>query len=492
MTSSRWGWDRWGLVTLTLLAWGLRLPPALVNRFHADEALYGFWGLLIGRGHDPWLLRVPVYKPPLLPYLISGAHVLFGPWEGAPASEFVVRLPGLVAGLLMVPLTAALVRSLYRDHRAASLAAIGVTFSPFAILFSATAFTDLPMVTLGLAAVAAVARGRPGWAGVWAGLACAAKQTGLVWLPLVALLHWSNAPSRPVRWRAWRSLLGGWAAVVALVFAWDGVRGAWGGESFWRLGVTGYGGLRVIWPQELWPRLRGWLDLAQHFFVSPLVGGLLLIGLPGLAVSGWRHRSGSDLLFLAFAWVYGALHWLLAFPVWDRYLLPLVPVSALLLGRVLSRLLALARPVRLHRLASAACYLLLIAALLGPARDAAASRYPVGSDHGAYDGIETVTAFLRRLPEGGVVYQHWLGWHYAYYLFDAPLCQAYWPNPDWLAQDVRVFGKREPRYITFPSWESSARVEHALAGVGYRLDPVLTTTRRDGSQSFTLYRIRSD
>ena len=100
-------------------------------------------------------------------------------------------------------------------------------------------------------------------------------------------------------------------------------------------------------------------------------------------------------------------------------------------------------------------------------------------------------AFLRGLPEGTVLYQHWLGWHYAYYLFDAPVYVAYWPTPAWLARDVQAFGDREPRYVAFPSWESSARVERALADVGYELQPVLTTTRRDGSFSFTIYRVRN-
>ena len=121
---------------------------------------------------------------------------------------------------------------------------------------------------------------------------------------------------------------------------------------------------------------------------------------------------------------------------------------------------------------------------------AAQSRYLVGGDHGAYDGIDQVAAFLRAQPEGAVVYQHWLGWHYAYHLFDAPVYLAYWPTPAWLARDVLAFGGREPRYVTFPSWESSARVERALAGVGYGLEPVLTTTRRDGTLSFTVYHIR--
>ncbi len=192
-----WGRDRWALVALLLLAWALRLPPLLGNRFHPDEALYGYWGLLIGRGWDPWLAAAPVYKPPLLPYLVAGAQALFGNSGGN--SEFAVRLPGLAAGLLTVPLVAALAYALYRDRWTAAAAAVGVALSPFAILFSATAFTDPPMVALGLAACVAAARGRPGWAGLLAGLAFATKQTGLVWIPLALGVSLVQSPKFIVR-----------------------------------------------------------------------------------------------------------------------------------------------------------------------------------------------------------------------------------------------------------------------------------------------------
>jgi 4-amino-4-deoxy-L-arabinose transferase-like glycosyltransferase len=488
-----------------LLAWALRLPPVLDNRFHADEALYGYWGLLIGRGEDPWLATVPVYKPPLLPYLVAGAQTLFGGSGGG--SEFAVRLPGLAAGLLTVPLVAALAHSLYRHRWTAAAAAVGAGLSPFAILFSATAFTDPMMVALGLAACVAAARGRTGWAGLLTGLSFAAKQTGLAWLPLVVLLQMSNLqssiskPSHPTLFISHLSF------VILLMFVWDAVRVARGADSFWRMGVTGYGGLRLIWPQELWARLRGWIGLARYFFVSPVVNGALLTGLPMLVWSGIVHQSRipnskpqilnpscctreslADLCLISFFLVYFLLHWLWAFPVWDRYLLPLVPVLAVLLGRVCACFA--------HRLQSAIghwsfviCHLSLVILLALPAFNAAHSLYPVGGDHGAYDGIDEVAAFLRGLPEGTVVYQHWLGWHYAYYLFDAPIYLAYWPTPAWLAQDVRAFGEAEPRYVAFPSWESSARVEQALGGVGYGLEPVLTKIRRDGTPSFTVYHI---
>ncbi|MCK4450344.1 MAG: hypothetical protein KAX26_07105, partial [Anaerolineae bacterium] len=314
----------------------------------------------------------------------------------------------------------------------------------------------------------------------------------------------------------WSLVIGHFSFVALLVFAWDMVRVGQGAESFWQMGVSGYGGLRLIWPQELWARLCGWIGLARYVFVSPAVSGVLLVGLPllirpksevrgprsevrGHDLGRCRYARGSlaDLLLVFFSLVYFLFHWLWAFPVWDRYLLPLVPVLAVLLGRVLARFAHRLQSVIVHcSLFTGHCSLFIVHCsfvilLVVPAFNAAHSRYPVGGDHGAYDGINEVAAFLHGLPEGTVVYQHWLGWHYEYYLFDAPVYLAYWPTPAWLARDVRAFGAEEPRYITFPSWESPARVEWALAGVGYELEPALTTTRRDGTPSFTVYRVKN-
>jgi hypothetical protein len=487
-----------------LLALALRLPPLLDNRFHPDEALYGYWGLLIALGRDPGLVDVPVYKPPLLPYLIAGTQGLFS------KSEFAVRLPGLVSGVLAVPLVAALAHTLYRDRWATVTAAACAALSPFAILFSSTAFTDPPMVTLGLAACVAAARHRPGWAGLLAGLSFATKQTGLAWFPLAILLLIAGHRPPILRLRSGQAsnlgkslgqLAVAFAAVVGATFVWDGVRVAQGAEGFWSLGVTGYGGLRFIWPHEVGTRLRGWLELARYLFVSPVANGVLLMGLPALvwhALHNRTHEALIDLLFVSFLLAYFFLHWLWAFPVWDRYLLPLAPILAILLGRIVSLISSLIHrvvhpfiPVHAHHLPFAICHLLFAIFLVLPAWNAAAhSHYPVGGDHGAYDGIDQVSAFLNSQPEGTVVYQHWLGWEYDYYLFDGPISLAYWPTPAWLAQDVMVFGTRAPRYITFPAWESPARVEQALAEVSYRLNPVLTTTRRDGAPSFTVYQIQ--
>jgi 4-amino-4-deoxy-L-arabinose transferase-like glycosyltransferase len=487
----RWGWDRWALVLLVLIGWTLRLATISVNRFHPDEALYGYWGLLIANGRDAWLASVPAYKPPLLPYLISIAQALLGD------REFSVRVPGLVASLLVVPLVAALARSLYRSRWLAVAAAMGVALSPFCIQFSSTAYIDPLMVTLGLGACVAAAHGRMRWAGALAGLAFAAKQTGIVWTSLAVAVG-LVAGGSVRRFRALVSFAACLAIFAGLVCVWDAVRVAAGAESFWRVGVAAYGGLRLIWPHELWARSRGWITMARYLFVSPVINTTLLIGLLALAWRAVVHRrrtpeAFADLLLASFALAYLLFHWLVAFPIWDRYLLPLVPVLAILLGRTVGFLVSWvvrSWPSIDRGLVGATCCLVLSVALAWPAFTASQGRYPIGSYNQACDGLDQVVAFLRSRPEGAVVYQHWLGWQYAYYLFGGPAYLAYWPTPAWLAQDVAVFGTTSPRYVTFPSLESSARVERALAGVGYKLEPALTATRSDGTSSFAVYSIQ--
>ena len=181
---------------MVLVAIILRIIPWLTNYpLHRDEALYGYWAQLIASGRDPLLLSPWVDKPPLVLYLLAADIRAFG------ASELALRLPGLIASLLLVLVTFGFARRAY-GMRVALVAAGLLTLSPFAILFAPTAFTD-PWLALWLvaAAWAALAR-RPFLAGLLLGLAVASKQQGVLGVPLVfALLAVSRWPVADGRWR---------------------------------------------------------------------------------------------------------------------------------------------------------------------------------------------------------------------------------------------------------------------------------------------------
>jgi hypothetical protein len=131
--------------------------------------------------------------------------------------------------------------------------------------------------------------------------------------------------------------------------------------------------------------------------------------------------------------------------------------------------------------------LALAALLLPAARAAAQSRYPIGGDHGAYDGVDDTAAYLNTLPAGTVLYDHWLSWQWSFYLFDGPVYVAWFPTPDALARDLRTFGAASPRYLVVPVWESDAELRAAAASAGFVFEPRFVARRRDGPVTFTVY-----
>ena len=87
-----------------------------------------------------------------------------------------------------------------------------------------------------------------------------------------------------------------------------------------------------------------------------------------------------------------------------------------------------------------------------------------------------------------MVYHHWLGYHYRFYLYGANLRLHWYPDLEDLAHDATVY-RREPRYMAFPSWRDGGPARAALLAAGIDLQPVLETTRRDGTISFRLYQL---
>jgi 4-amino-4-deoxy-L-arabinose transferase-like glycosyltransferase len=487
------------LAGILLLGLALRLAPWGQNRFLEDEALYADWGLQIATGADPMLDREPLDKPPLYLYLLAASFWLTGSTDGGRAAETAARLPSLLASVASIALLYALGRALYpvqEDGAVPILAALLLALSPFDVLFASTAFTDPLLVALGLGALLAAARGRASTAGLLAGLAAATKQQGLFFLPLVVAVG-TLAPGPDGRRVSLLRFGLGFAVVAAATLGWDAARMQRPG--FWQQGLIAYGGLPPAAVTSLGERGGAWLRLLGLFWASPWVNGLVgasLVGwIIGAATRRLPHPTSADVAMGLFCLGYLALHWLLAFQVWDRYLLPLVPVAALLVARALlalARLLAPRRGIGWREAArpyAAALGLVFVAGMAGPLVQAAGSNLPVGGDHGAYDGIDALAATIRaEAPAGSVLYHHWLGYHYRFYLHGAPLRLHWYPDLEDLAHDATVY-RREPRYIAFPSFRDGSAAVQALADAGIELLPVYETRRRDGTASFRLYRL---
>ncbi len=532
-----WVGGRWVVLSLALLMLVgavLRLAPIGANRFHQDEALYSFWALQIATGRDPILNHFPVDKPPLFIYALALCFKLFGP------SEVAARLPSEMGSVVSMALLYCLASRLY-GRAVAVLAAILMALSPFNILFAPTAFTDPLMVAWVLAALCFAASGSLGWSGLMLGLAAATKQQGLLFVPLAVAIAARRLTPSPSPWpppspnsgrgrglgvgegcgrrpgdkkpTLVRGLRGGlreglffalgFVAVMAPVAWWDSLR--WQLQpNYFERSIISYGGLTLVDPTQLVGRIGDWADILHYITASPLLNILLWGGLPCLLLYdlGWRRGERAtlfDVALSAFVILFLLGHWVFSFNVWDRYLLGLVPLLLILLARIIW--LASGHPslpgrgrgrVDLHKqlhLRGFFAVVLLVATLTGPALEAARSGYPIGGDHGAYDGIEAVAAYFRdRVPAGSILYHHWLGWHYSFYMFDFPLVLRWYPSPKELAENARQVDNAQ-RYIVFPSDKSTAGVRDALAEEGGALCRVYRTYRRDGSISFTVYRI---
>ncbi len=328
------------LIAILLVALALRLAPWGDNRFLEDEALYATWGLQIASGADPMLDNEPVDKPPVHPYTLALSFLLFGSpmTPELDRNESAARLPSLFASIASVALVYAVGRQLYGDGRVGLLAALLLALSPFDILFASTAFTDPLLVALALGALLAAAKGQLGIAGLVTGLAAATKQQGLLFLPLVVAVGLVGSGQVRQSAASWLRFIAALAAVAGAAFWWDAARVQRPG--FWTQGLVSYGSLTLAKPEVWSERARDWLRLASDFWVSPSFNGLLLAALAAWAVVSLRRGKGLrprslalDLVLLAFAICFLLLHWLATFQVWDRYLLGLVPIVALLGAR---------------------------------------------------------------------------------------------------------------------------------------------------------------
>ena len=333
-------------------------------------------------------------------------------------------------------------------------------------------------------------------------------------------------------------LTAGLAFLPALI--WDGMRGQTPG--FWRLSLTNYGGLAaatVSWTERWWE----FFELLQYGTASFILNLIFGLGLPLLLIwdageilkvraggtlsqcsphlmSGadtpdalgvqnafWTPKALDRLSWSAaqMALVDGGLalfcaifllgHVLLSFQVWDRYLLGLIPILALLLARILWLPWFVFRqywfdqpsPVwSIARLMWTFLIIWLLAAILPqPIQDAVNARYPLGSNSAGLSGLKHITAYLQgQAGANHTLYHRWLGTHWKFYLWDYPYDLQYWESPQALANRAEA-----GHLIAFPSWRSETEARIALAEAGLRLIELSQAYGPAGNRSITLYRV---
>lgn len=477
--------QQWGLGAVVLLGLLLPLPVLATSPMHPDEALYATWARLIATGSDPWLNTVPVDKPPLFMYLLA---LVF---QGLGVSDVAARLPSLVAHLASLMLIYQFGRRVY-SPAVGLLAALLLALSPYSILFAATALTDSSLVFWVLAASVAAVGGRAGLAGLGLGLAGATKQQAVFFLPLIVMLlvwqQYHQAQNSSFR-KSFLNFGGSLGLITLLVLGWDAMRTEQTG--FWLQSSLSYGGLSFEGLRAI-DRLPGYLELLTYAAgnsVAALALGIAVLLRLGVSIFQPRKPAAQiDGLLAGFCFIFLGLHLIFTFQIWDRYLLGLVPLLALLAARGLllpAEFIQSPRPIMMGLAVGLALLL-----LGNPAQQAVRAGYPIGGDHGAFAGTSTIATYLQANADSNVtLYHRWLGTHWRYYLFRYPYDLRYWDSAADLAQQATA-NAAGVQYIAFPAWQSRTPAELALTDAGLCLKPVFITHRPNGTPAVTLYRVQ--
>lgn len=464
----------WHWLILLCLAFWLRLPGLFANTFHADEALFASWARAIASWQDPLLANQAIDKPPLLFYSQALFYALLGPVEWA------ARLPNFAVSLLMLPLTAVAARRLYPHlpRQTGWLAALFLACSPLAVQFSPTAFTDPFLLFWLLAAIVTLLphgrRPAPlAWSGFFFALAVGSKYQAMLFVPLLLLLAWGSKHSIG-QLRPW---LRGCLPPLLLLLAWEIARN--GRFDLWTAQMSNYGGVRLIWSWEWGARGQAWLRLAST--AVPLAGAWGLLLLAAL----WPKplpRSLTSWGLALFCLAYLGLHWLVAVPIWDRYLLLLLPWLALLLADGWQRLTAVVPPF--GRLVLA---MLLAGQLLSSGWEARNGRYAVGGSRSADQGAAELAAYLADAPYGTVLYDHWFSWQWRYHFFYKGVYVSWFPHADALVEDLAVFGRDgHGRYLALPNQAAALPIQRQVEAAGFALQPVAA------AGNITLYKLEAE
>ncbi|NWF67548.1 MAG: glycosyltransferase family 39 protein [Chloroflexi bacterium] len=447
------------LLSVLLLAALLRFHGlAQDKRFHGDEAYFAAFARSAAL-NGAWMLPGALDKTPLTLYAMAfsmhfaarGSSDTLLDFD-ARQGEFAARVPNTFASLLLVAVIYALTQRLYRDRRAALLAALLAALSPALLAFSATAFTDMGMLLCMTLALYLAAARRPLAAGLWLGLAFASKQQALFYLPLIALWLY------PSGWRALLRFAQPLALVWALLLLWDAARGETTGIFALAAEHNSPAGLMPL--TEIGARLALWLHYAAA-----------LLGPPALTLAftlwvfwSWRKRfSRTTVLFGLFIMAYSALHILFGFNLYDRYLLVIAPLCIVLTAHALAPTargmsgrsrLSLSGVWRRFTIGGRILLLVLLVlagtALLAEAWTASAGLIEFGGAR-TDSGILALADFLNAQTLGAIVYDRWLGWELNYYLGQwTDKRKVYYPTPALLLEGALAQPEPAPRYFVAP------------------------------------------
>jgi 4-amino-4-deoxy-L-arabinose transferase-like glycosyltransferase len=451
---------RLALPAIIGVGFALRLGLLATFPLRPDEALYGDWARSVF--HDPFFLHVWPDKPPLYLWLLAGSFALLGP------SAEAARWLNIVAATLTIPLVAVGAGTLWQSRRAGWIAALVFACNPYAISFAPTAYTDTTLVLWGTAALVAALRGRAVIAGLLLAAAIMTKQQGLLYVPLVVALLAMASPLRTLH-RRMGGLWVGAAALLVPILWWDSRR--WTvAPSPWDLAQHTYAPLTWVDPAG-WPvRAEAWANQLQYLAGDGLVWAGLLVALAAASWLAVRTNGGqpratfAPAALLLWSGAFLLLHLVTTVQIWDRYLLPLAPILALLVAGPLAHAWKVSS-TPLGQTVGPGLLLAVLLSLARPAWAAAQGQLPIGGDRGDYAGLTEALAWVETANPGPLLLYHQaLGWQFRFYLHAdlqppdgapaeiPPRIDLRWfPSAAYLA-DNAAKQPFPPKYLILPDW----------------------------------------
>ena len=401
-----------------------------------------------------WMLDGALDKPPLSIYASALAMRLFAVTADDTGvldldiyhGEFASRLPNIFASIILVAVTIRLTRELYDNPPIALLAGALLTLSSYRIAFSATAFTDILMITLSMTSLLFIIRRHWGVSGLFFALALASKLQAIFFLPLLIAVIWLRGHL------AWgvitRFLLFTLIGVVAFIL-WDSTRPE---ESVFALAfANNLSDISSTSPVDTIPdQVIRWLNFGEHIFGSAvLTTVVLLASLLSLKTKNVQTTRINRFIFL---WMIGyvSIHLIANLNVFDRYLLIILPFICIL-GAYGSWQFWQWQPVQ----SSFAKYVLAGACLIALALSAwiASEQFiGIGGDDGKHAEIDDLANYLNEKPVATVIYDHWLGWELGYYMGQwNDKRRVYYPTPEEMIRGAQALDEPQPRYFPAPA-----------------------------------------
>jgi 4-amino-4-deoxy-L-arabinose transferase-like glycosyltransferase len=415
-------------------------------RLHADEAFYMTFARNAAINGDFWLSG-SLDKPPLAIYTQMFALMLYGT-DTLPDSvltldarkgEFVARITGAFWGMIALGFTYRLAWRWTTSYSIAGMAIVILVLSPHWMVYSASAFLDIPMIALQLVALVYVLERRWSWAGIAFGLAFITKPQAIFFLPLIGFIALQAPPSYRDAIKAILVSL----AIVAIVFVWDALRPE---TSIFTLGAVN-NALNDT-SLALRTRLNTWLYQLSIGF------GVLSWSVLALAL---LRRTWVNWQALSLLWVISFVGvQVIAVPnVYERYILPTLPILAILSAHTFVHLWQFLRKVLVVSLSA-----LLVVNSLTP-QGIARVLEPFGgvfyyqeNPYFVQDSAPNVLAladYLNAKPIATVIYDHWLGWQMGYYMGQwTNKRRVYYPEPAPLVVDALLLDEIGTRYLIVP------------------------------------------